>query len=62
MSQVMGQVMGQVTGQVAEYDEWVTRGEESGDKVGGVGTWHAACWVWHMCGGVLSDHNRAHGA
>ena len=57
MGWVMGWVMGRVMGRVMEYDKWVTRGEESGDKVREVGTWCAAYWVWHTCGGVLSDCN-----
>ena len=54
---VMSQVTGQVTGWVMEYDEWVTRGEELGDEVRGAGTQRTACWVWRMCGRVLSNRN-----
>ena len=38
--QVMGWVMSRVTGWVTEYDEWVMRGEMSGDKVRGADTAH----------------------
>ena len=49
--QVTGQVMSQVMGQVTEYDEWVMREEESGDKVREAGT-------QRVCSGVLNDHNN----
>ena len=39
-------------------DSWMMRGEELGDEVGGVGTWHVAQWVWCMCSRVLNNYGK----